>query len=47
MPYYELLHIKGEDEKLKKLLDSHAKNNAERRYKFITGELNKKKTKTI
>lgn len=42
MPYYELLHAKGEDNKLKELLQSHAKNNAELRYKFITGELNKK-----
>lgn len=42
MPYYELLHIKGEDKKLKELLYSHAKNNAELRYNFITGELNKK-----
>lgn len=42
MSYYELLHAKGEDNKLKELLQSHAKNNAELRYKFIIGELNKK-----
>lgn len=38
MPYYELLHTKGEDKKLKELIYNHAKNNAELRYKFIIGE---------
>ena len=42
MPYYELLHAKGEDERLKELMYNHAKSNAELRYKYIIADKSKK-----
>ena len=42
MPYYELLHAKGEDDRLRKLLYSHAKNNAELRYNYIVDDKTKR-----